>query len=357
MLLHLPRSTMKRTVLALKLILFTSCAMLYLFTLDFKDNRMVDIEHNDNIIVVDTEGQTRKGRKGMDFMYIDTEDAQKTKSLSMLSGRVLNSVNALVLQPWAESDKSIDAEADRFLTYITTIQMNCRNIIDIGYVIPSTTNSSWPWRVCYDSNHVGREYQSEDMSCLVYSFGTNPQDRTFDLELLDRGCEVHVFSPTTKTVGKSASNERMVFHKTSLDWRDTMMNPHVASSWRTRRLSGIMSDLGHTEIDILRANLESSEWKVLENIVAEGTSQRIQQLIIKIHLHWGGFEVTGSDADVVRFWYSVFKQLENSGFRLFSSVKDTRAQQKFLGHERYNASSVYTLSWLNTRWTAYGEYG
>lgn len=88
-------------------------------------------------------------------------------------------------------------------------------------------------------------------------------------------------------------------------------------------------------------------WKIL----APGdVLEQIGQLIFEIHLHWPGFEVSGSDSSVVRFWYSLLKELELQDFRLFHSYKDLSKPQLFLKKDIFNASSCYTLGWVNTRW-------
>lgn len=104
------------------------------------------------------------------------------------------------------------------------------------------------------------------------------------------------------------------------------------------------------QIDVLKADLESAEWKVLENLILEDVLEQIGQLIFEIHLHWPGFEVSGSESSVVRFWYSLLKELEQKDFRLFHTYKDLSKPQLFLKKDIFNASSCYTLSWVNTRW-------
>ncbi|XP_049976514.1 probable methyltransferase-like protein 24 [Alexandromys fortis] len=107
---------------------------------------------------------------------------------------------------------------------------------------------------------------------------------------------------------------------------------------------------GAEKIDVLKADLESAEWKVLENLILEDVLEQIGQLIFEIHLHWPGFEVSGSESSVVRFWYSLLKELEQKDFRLFHTYKDLSKPQLFLKKDILNASSCYTLSWVNTRW-------
>lgn len=96
--------------------------------------------------------------------------------------------------------------------------------------------------------------------------------------------------------------------------------------------------------------MESAEWKILENLVLEGVLDSVGQLLLELHLHWAGFEVGGDDPAVVRYWFSLLKELERANFRLFHVHKDPAKPHLFLHKNILNASSAYTLSWVNTQW-------
>ncbi|XP_070568927.1 probable methyltransferase-like protein 24 [Ptychodera flava] len=352
MLVRLPRSTMKRTLLVLKVIFLSFLVLLLVFRAEFGDERIFNQDPSEDILVVETDDRRLADKHHMDFVYIDTEEAIPHQ----LSGRELKSIDVLVLQPWSSSSQSLQDEANRFLTYINTPQVRCRDVREVGkeYRPDDAKNATWHWRVCFDPKMKVTAFQGhwEDIQCLVYSFGTDLNDRGFDMGMSELGCEVHAFVPSRKIASQSAvaDHGQLVVHHTSLDWKDSMLSRHQSGQWRTRRLIGIMDDLGHQQVDILRADLGSSEWKVLENIVTDGTVKRIHQLLVKVYVHWSGFEVTGSDASIVRYWYSILKRLEGSGFKLYSVTRDDVLPQRFLGKDQFNASCCYTLSWLNTQW-------
>ncbi|XP_047618620.1 probable methyltransferase-like protein 24 isoform X2 [Phacochoerus africanus] len=206
-----------------------------------------------------------------------------------------------------------------------------------------------PWSVCLD-DRFGLAHQIHSKQCRLYSLGLGSDDTHFEVGMANDGCEVHRFDPSVKSA-HVLENERLWYHRLSIDWRDP--HPAVAAQKpysNTRKLGTILNEFGHHKIDILKADLESAEWKVLENLILEDVLEQIGQLIFEIHLHWPGFEVSGSDSSVVRFWYSLLKELELQDFRLFHSYKDLSKPQIFLRKNIFNASSCYTLSWVNTRW-------
>ncbi|XP_074846863.1 putative methyltransferase-like protein 24 isoform X2 [Carettochelys insculpta] len=164
------------------------------------------------------------------------------------------------------------------------------------------------------------------------------------------GCEVHRFDPSIKSAHVQ-EGQHIWYHRLSIDWRDP--NPAIAAHKlrsHTKKLGTILNEFGHQKIDVLKADMESAEWKILENLILEDIVEQIGQLVFEVHIHWPGFEVSGNDSTVVRYWYSLLKELELKEFRLFHTYKDLSKPQMFLKKEAFNASSCYTLSWVNTRW-------
>nr|XP_002714943.4 probable methyltransferase-like protein 24 isoform X1 [Oryctolagus cuniculus] len=252
------------------------------------------------------------------------------------------------LQPWAGPARSLDEEALRFLSYISTTQIACNRMSTFSLATDSSP-AKQPWSVCLD-DRFGLAQQIHNKQCRLYSLGLGGDDTRFEVDMARNGCEVHRFDPSVKSAHVLES-QRLWHHRLSITWRDP--HPAVAaqrSHGSARKLGSILNEFGHHKIDVLKADLESAEWKVLENLILENVLEQIGQLIFEIHLHWPGFEVSGSDSSVVRFWYSLLKELELKDFRLFHSYKDLSKPQLFLKKDLFNASSCYTLSWVNTRW-------
>ncbi|XP_058590938.1 probable methyltransferase-like protein 24 isoform X2 [Neofelis nebulosa] len=252
------------------------------------------------------------------------------------------------LQPWAGPAQSLDEEALRFLRYISTTQIAC-NHMSTDSLATDSSPAKKPWSVCLD-DRFGLAHQIRSKRCRLYSLGLGNDDTQFEVSMANNGCEVHRFDPSVKSA-HILESPRLWHHRLSIDWRDP--HPAVAAPKlhsNTRKLGTILNEFGHHKIDVLKADLESAEWKVLENLILEDVLEQIGQLTFEVHLHWPGFEVSGRDSSVVRFWYSLLKELELKGFRLFHSYKDLSKPQLFLKKDIFNASSCYTLSWVNTRW-------
>uniref|UniRef100_A0A3Q0R7L6 Methyltransferase like 24 n=1 Tax=Amphilophus citrinellus TaxID=61819 RepID=A0A3Q0R7L6_AMPCI len=244
------------------------------------------------------------------------------------------------LEPWASESQSLEDEAKRFLSYITTPQVNRKG-------------STGAWAVCLDPNY-NLIHRVQSKHCRVYSFGLGVADWSLESSLSRLGCEVHCFDPSLKQ--PHLQQAEMWLHRLSVDWRDP--SPAVVAQRQyanTKKLATILNDFGHREVDVLKADMESAEWKILENLILEGVLDSVGQLLLELHLHWAGFEVGGDEPSVVRYWYSLLKELEHSNFHLFHVHSDPAKPHLFLHKNVLNASSAYTLSWVNTQWKPLGK--
>ncbi|XP_023692696.1 probable methyltransferase-like protein 24 isoform X1 [Paramormyrops kingsleyae] len=251
------------------------------------------------------------------------------------------------LQPWASPQHTFREEALRFLTYIKTPQVSCAPPIG-GGPAADLEQLGGPWRVCLDARYR-LEQRIRDRQCRVYSLGLGVDARQLELALARSGCEVHRFDPSGPRGHQHDS--AMWHHSLSVGWRDP--NPAVPPPQQrgtAKKLATILSDFGHRTIDVLKADMESAEWKILENLILDDVLPEIGQLLLEVHLHWPGFEVGGDDAAVVRYWFSLLKELECSHFQLFYSQSDSRRPRLFLRQDMFNSSSVYILGWVNSSW-------
>ncbi|KAJ7341833.1 hypothetical protein JRQ81_007222 [Phrynocephalus forsythii] len=252
------------------------------------------------------------------------------------------------LQPWASPTPSLRNEALRLLKYISTVQISC-NHMDMKDLIGSPDSPTKPWSICLD-DQFSLVHRIKSKECRLYSLGLGSEDNQFEVSMANSGCEVHRFDPSIKAA-HIQEGKHLWYHRISIDWRDP--NPMLAAHKlriNTKKLGTVLHDFGHHKIDILKADMESAEWKILENLILEDIVEEIGQLVFEIHVHWPGFEVSGNESTVVRYWYSLLKELELKDFRLFHTYRDLSKPQLFLKRDEFNASSCYRLSWVNTRW-------
>lgn len=144
---------------------------------------------------------------------------------------------------------------------------------------------------------------------VVYSFGVG--DRIdWDLELIRRfGVTVHAFDPTPGSIAWVARQQlprQFVFHDYGISDFDGQLdfhpprkagNTHYSQERRlkvfdprppvpgqVRRLETILRDLGHERLDVLKLDVEGSEFEALPDLIASGIA--VEQLLVEIHYHF-----------------------------------------------------------------------
>lgn len=174
------------------------------------------------------------------------------------------------------------------------------------------------------------------------------------------GCEVHSFDLSNSNasgghLGNSLASNRgnggvVSQHKMWLEWRARKRRKRKARGnpgGVSHTLADIMVALGHRTVHFLYADLLSAEWRVFQSWIESGTLQNVHHLVATVHLHWAGFEVGGTNEEVLRYWFSVLQGLQASGLKLVHS--SAGEGHIVLKQTVENAYSSYTLSWVNTQ--------
>ncbi|XP_055013041.1 probable methyltransferase-like protein 24 [Boleophthalmus pectinirostris] len=261
--------------------------------------------------------------------------------------------NTLEMQPWV-ANMTFAAELNRILNYINNPQLNCSKVFSSGEALePEPTAAPPRWLLCAE------EWLLPTMTgpCIAYSFSMDGGDRHFQSTVSRLGCEVHSFDPSSSNtsgghLGNSlASNGGGVVsrHKMWLEWRGSRkskrkMRRNLGSVSLT--LADIMAALGHHTVHFLYADLLSAEWRVFQNWIESGTLQHVHHVVATVNLQWAGFEVAGTDQEVLLYWFSVLQGLQASGLRLVHS--SAGKGHTVLKRTLSDAHSSYTLSWVNT---------
>jgi FkbM family methyltransferase len=144
---------------------------------------------------------------------------------------------------------------------------------------------------------------------VVYSFGVG-DNVAWDLAMIRQfGCTVHAFDPTPVSIAWVAGQRlppEFVFHDvgiSSFDGELDFFPPRKAGSthfsqerrggWfaqqepvmgQVRRLATIMQSLSHKRLDVLKMDVEGSEFEAVPDILASGIE--IDQLLVEIHYHF-----------------------------------------------------------------------
>jgi len=144
-----------------------------------------------------------------------------------------------------------------------------------------------------------------DEKSVIYSFGIG-EDISFDTAIIKKhGCHVFGFDPTPKSINwvkGQEINEKFHFYEFGIGNKSGFVdfflpkNPeHVSGSLIDTKnvdsakkvsvvmksLEDIMNELDHKHIDVLKMDIEGSEYDVIENILSSKIS--ITQILIEFH--------------------------------------------------------------------------
>ncbi len=118
-----------------------------------------------------------------------------------------------------------------------------------------------------------------DRPCIVYSFGSHGND-IFErhIQELNPRCEIHVFDPTSTPL------ERYNFHSVGICAHGKsfrVKGRYRSKSYPCKQLPDIMRELNHTSLDVLKMDVEGSEWDIIA--ATDWSSLSIGQLLVEVH--------------------------------------------------------------------------
>ena len=155
------------------------------------------------------------------------------------------------------------------------------------------------WMVCSDVIPRGG---------IAYSFGVGA-NTSWDVAMIEQfGVEVHAFDPTPESIAWVARQqlpEKFHFHDYGIAAFDGTLNfyppkkpgrmhfsqdrqkynrpDQVTIPGRVLRLSSIAQQLGHSRIDVLKMDIEGTEFDCLPDLLQSGIE--IGQLLVEVHYH------------------------------------------------------------------------
>ncbi|CAG5118561.1 unnamed protein product, partial [Candidula unifasciata] len=114
--------------------------------------------------------------------------------------------------------------------------------------------------------------------CTIYSFGIN-YDFSFDDEASTvYGCHVFSFDPSMNKLPDKMDRSPLVhFYKVGLSNTATITN----NKWALKTFTDIRSMLGHNtkDIDIVKMDIENSEWLALPEMIKSDQLTTVRQLM------------------------------------------------------------------------------
>ena len=198
-------------------------------------------------------------------------------------------------------------------------------------------------------NHYGGFYVCPDYldsQSVVYSFGIG-EDISFDKHLIDAyDCTVHGFDPTPssiKWINLYTTPDKFIFHDYGIDTVNgvkTFFLPKnedfvSASIYQTNKLKTkgikvkmqnletICSELKHNSIDVLKMDIEGSEYDIIPYLL--NMNLPIDQLLIEFHHRF--FE------DGFSKMKEVLTMLKNNGYKIFG-VSDSMQEISFIKNNK-----------------------
>ncbi|XP_067653804.1 probable methyltransferase-like protein 24 [Haliotis asinina] len=174
----------------------------------------------------------------------------------------------IVLPEKAAIAKMTASEVFRtFHSYVDNVDTVCHRKLRMGKL------GDGGWEICDDAKYRPVK------PCIVYSFGIN-NDFSFDDDTAKNyECDVSSFDPSMKQASYQRS-PRVRFYKSGLDGKDQRRN-----NWDLHTLTTFKKMLNHTGkyIDVLKIDIENSEWPSLISIVSSGELSKVRQFLVEYH--------------------------------------------------------------------------
>ncbi len=150
--------------------------------------------------------------------------------------------------------------------------------------------------------------------CVVYSFGVNNIWEFDESMARDYGCTVRAFDPSMASADHTHSPGPVNFYKLGLGGTARKL---PKNGWQLYTFDDFMRRFGDSSrvIDLVKIDIEFSEWETFEKMLETGALGRIKQLIFETHTNDLNNVIT-SKTDYLRY-HRILDGIEELGFRRY----------------------------------------
>jgi len=186
-----------------------------------------------------------------------------------------------------------------FYKYIKAMQITCPQKTRIG------TAEDGGWDACITGPF------NISAPCLVYSIGMGGE-WSFDYMITDTyKCLDMAYDPTLCKKDYKPK-ELLWFYNTGLG----IANIVNSNKWKLRTLEKLLEENGHLNrtVDILKIDIEYSEWESLEAILRDGSLRNVKQLMVEFHTMEVNEGRNSTTLNYAYYWH-ILRGLDKLGFK------------------------------------------
>ncbi|XP_076438143.1 putative methyltransferase-like protein 24 [Babylonia areolata] len=215
-------------------------------------------------------------------------------------------------------------------SYLDNNDILCHRKLRMGQV------GNCGWEVCDD-------YEWRPIApCVIYSFGINYEFSFDDDAGRIYGCDVYSFDPSMSKQPTYQRSERVMYYRLGIGGQSGQPEKRT-NGWTLYSLSSLRTLLNHTHtpIDVLKMDVEGSEWPSLSAMLKERQLDNVRQLLVEYH-------TTSDDAATLRSRLTIIGDLERAGFRKFYITKNAGCGRAAVGVP-IKRTSCYEVHYVNDK--------
>ncbi|KAK8737758.1 hypothetical protein OTU49_004226 [Cherax quadricarinatus] len=256
-------------------------------------------------------------------------------------------------KPWGPKLKTISD----YFRYLQTPQTSCHKLIRLGgsYCIAKKDHQyhfDGHKYVCVDSamELLGNR---DPQACLVLSFGTE-RDTSFDESASVIPCEIHMFDVLNYNPELAKFNDSVYFHVEGLSDKNIVKfysNLNITNRLDTLRGHIFKHKLFPRPINILKVDIEDSEWEAFRDIAQDPLFDIVGQVAIEVHALQVAYlyKTPEEKLRALQDRYDVLRMIEARGFRRVLYWDND--QSTFLyDDDGTKLQTVGELLYVNTNW-------